>query len=264
MSPGPPQRRSTIRSALISASGPIRLRAISGSAFGCVVPGAILARRSPRPLPGRCRRERLGRSALSAYGGDRFRFGMMARFGQSGGGRDSGTRRGALRPSALVQAVSPDDAAIQPHCWIGHRSRMERTAHSYPVVFDAVHGAAGCARAAHFPCYSLLIPCSAPGSAMANSITICKNYRIMEVLMRMASRKKENSLLIAAEQGIQRRSDARASWRAALARIGAMIERTTRTRGSWLWRYFQIWECWLNGHLHDTLCKPVTIVMVPA
>ena len=141
---------------------------------------------------------------------------------------------------------------------------MDRTALSYRVVSDVVRGAADSACAAHFPCYSLLIPCSAPGRAMENSISLCKKYRIIEFLTGMASRKKENSLLIAAEQGIQRRSDARASWRAALARIVVTIERTTRTSASWLWRHFQIWECWLNARAHDTLCKPVTIVMVPA
>ena len=140
---------------------------------------------------------------------------------------------------------------------------MDRTGLSYRLASDAVHGASGSAYAAHFPCYSLLIPCSAPRGVMANSISNCKNYRIMEVSMRVASRKKEKSLLIAAEQGIQRR-DARASWRIAVARIVVTIERTTRTSGSWPWRHFLNWECWLDGRVHDTLCKPLTIVMVPA
>ncbi|MEP7007624.1 MAG: hypothetical protein ABI810_16695 [Sphingomonas bacterium] len=141
---------------------------------------------------------------------------------------------------------------------------MDRTGLSYRLVCDAVQGAAGSACAAQFPCYSLLIPCSGPGRAMGNSINNCKDYQIMETHMRVASKKKENSLLIAAEQGIQRRDDARASCSAKLACIGAMIERMTRTAGSWLWRHFQNWECRLNGRVHDTLCKPVTIVMVPA
>ena len=70
--------------------------------------------------------------------------------------------------------------------------------------------------------------------------------------MRMAAKKKKNSLLIAAEQGIRRRDDARGELAAATARI----------QGSWLaplskWRELVEWA-------HDTLCKPVTIVMVPA